>query len=297
MHWPIFIFYQFLRLIGKLPLYVLHSCGSCLGWLLWIIPNPARRKAIFTLQAAFPKITHEERLALAQRELKEAGKAIFEVAKIWTDSPENTLSLIRQIHGEDLFQSALDSERGLIIAAPHLGCWEILNYYLASKTRLTLAYSAPKIFALEELLLKSRGAAQVEQVRADGGGVRTLYKRLKAGQVVGILPDHQPKRGEGEFAPFFGENALTMVLLSRLAERTGANVIFSFAKRLPKGMGFDVYFLHALPDIANPHLPTAVAALNRGVEDCVKLAMPQYQWHYKRYSVRPTGDTRNLYKN
>ena len=48
--------------------------------------------------------------------------------------------------------------------------------------------------------------------------------------------------------------------------------------------------LHILPapgDIADPDLPSAVAALNRGVEDCIRLAPRQYQWHYKRYSAQP----------
>jgi KDO2-lipid IV(A) lauroyltransferase len=113
--------------------------------------------------------------------------------------------------------------------------------------------------------------------------------------VVGILPDQQPKQGEGEFAPLFGTPALTMVLLSRLAQRTGATVLFAFAERLQDGRGFRLHFLPAPPGVADPDLATAVAALNRGVEDCVRIAPAQYQWHYKRYSIRPPGDTRRWY--
>jgi len=125
--------------------------------------------------------------------------------------------------------------------------------------------------------------------------VRKLYKRLVDGGVVGILPDQQPKLGDGEFAPFFGTPALTMVLLSRLAQRTGALVLFAFAERLPRGAGFRLHVLPAPPGIADPDLPTAVAALNRGVEACVRLAPAQYQWHYKRYSIRPPGETQSWY--
>jgi KDO2-lipid IV(A) lauroyltransferase len=125
--------------------------------------------------------------------------------------------------------------------------------------------------------------------------VRKLYKRLLDGGVVGILPDQQPKLGEGEFAPFFGTPALTMVLLSRLAQRTGATVLFSVAERLPRGAGYRLHFLEAPDGIGAADLSTAVAALNRGVEDCVRLAPAQYQWHYKRYSIRPPGDERSLY--
>jgi len=138
------------------------------------------------------------------------------------------------------------------------------------------------------LLLNARGALAAEQVAAEGtSGVRKLFKRLREGGVVGILPDQQPRQGEGQFAPFFGTPALTMVLLSRLAQRTGATVLFAFAERLPDGNGYRIHIQRAPEKIADADLPSAVAALNEGVENCVRIAPTQYQWAYKRYSIRP----------
>ena len=42
-----------------------------------------------------------------------------------------------------------------------------------------------------------------------------------------LLPDQEPTGGSGEFAPFFGIEARTGVLLPRMAQRTGAPVIFA----------------------------------------------------------------------
>jgi len=141
------------------------------------------------------------------------------------------------------------------------------------------------VTAVEGLLRKVRGALAPEQVRADGAGVRTLYKRLAAGHTVGILPDQKPRAGEGEFAPFFGRDALTMVLLPRLAARTGATVLFAFAERLADGAGYRVHLLPAPETIVDPNLTVACSALNQGVQNCVDLAFAQYQWQYKRYSA------------
>ncbi|HKR76960.1 MAG TPA: lipid A biosynthesis acyltransferase, partial [Rhodanobacter sp.] len=116
-------------------------------------------------------------------------------------------------------------------------------------------------------------------------GVRTLYKRLAAGGTVGILPDQKPRAGEGEFAPFFGREALTMVLLPRLAARTGATVLYAFAERLPRGVGYCIHFLPAPDGLVDADLASACSALNRGVEACVDLAFAQYQWQYKRWSA------------
>jgi KDO2-lipid IV(A) lauroyltransferase len=295
VRWYIAILYRALRLIGRLPLTWLHRIGAAFGWLVWCTHASPRRRAQVSLSLSITQFGEQTRQALLKGTLIEAGKSLFEVAKIWKGDAAATLALVREVRGGELFDRALAADRGLIIAAPHLGCWELLNYWLCSRTPLSIVYRRPRQSALEPLLIKARGALAAEQVRAEGAGVRKLYKRLSAGGVVGILPDQQPKQGEGEFAPFFGTPALTMVLLSRLAQRTSATVLFAFAERLPRGAGFRLHFLPAPAGIADADLPTAMAALNRGVENCVRLAPEQYQWAYKRYSIRPAGDDRTLY--
>ncbi len=279
-----------MRLVGRLPLHWLHGIGAGIGWLLWRVPNPLRQKATQTLSLAITSFGGKSSQALLQPALIETGKAAVELCKIWSGDAHAALALVREVRGAELFEQTLAAGRGLIVAAPHLGCWELLNFWLCSRTPIAIVYRPPRQAALEPLLIEARGALAAEQVRAEGAGVRKLYKRLSAGGVVGILPDQQPKQGEGEFAPFFCTPALTMVLLSRLAQRTGATVLFAFAERLPLGAGYCVHLLPAPEGIANPDLSIAVAALNRGVEDCVRLAPAQYQWAYKRYSIRPEGD-------
>ena len=288
MRWYIALAFFFLRLIGRLPLRALHGTGAAIGWLLWITPNPLRRKATQTLSFVITQFEAESRHRLLRSTLIETGKSALELCKIWSGDPHAALALVHEVRGGELFEQAIASGRGVIIAAPHLGCWELLNFWLCSRTKIAIAYRPPRQPTLEPLLVRARGALAAEQVRAEGAaGVRTLFKRVSAGGAIGILPDQQPKAGEGEFAPFFGTPALTMVLLSRLAQRTGATVLFAFAERLPRGEGFRIHFLPAPAGIADADLPTAVAALNRGVEACVELAPVQYQWAYKRYSIRP----------
>ena len=287
MRWYIWIIFGVLRLLGLLPLRALHALGAGFGWLIGHTDNPMRRKAEHTLSRINTDFGEEKRHFL-HAALIEAGKSFFEIAKIWTSDPRRNLAMVREIRGGERFDAALAAGRGLIIAAPHLGCWELLNYWLCSRTRIAIAYRPPRQPELEPLLVRARGGLSAEQVRAEGSaGVRTLFKRLASGGVVGILPDQEPKQGEGEFAPFFGRPALTMVLLSRLAQRTGATVLFAFAERLPRGEGYVLHFLPAPERIADPDLPTAVAALNRGIENGIRLAPAQYQWHYKRFSAQP----------
>ncbi len=218
--------------------------------------------------------------------MREAGRTLTETCRLWTRPQADNLGLIREVVGEELFRAALASGRGLIVCAPHLGNWELLNQYLAAHTPVSIVYRPARQGFTELLLRRVRQHPGVSQVRAEASGVRQLFRDLKAGGVLGILPDQQPKQGEGEHALFFGLPALTMTLVSRLLERTGAEVLFAFAERLPAAGGFRMVFLSAPSGMAGSDR-AALEALNRGVEACVRRAMPQYQWGYKRFSMQP----------
>jgi KDO2-lipid IV(A) lauroyltransferase len=281
----IYLLYLLLRLVSLFPLRTVHAVGAWMGRRALRAHSHSTHVTAVNLRLTRPGLTDAERAALLQQTMEEAGKSVTEVAAIWGAGADRSLGLVREVVGGELFETALASGKGVIIAAPHLGCWELLNYWLCSKTPMAILYRPPRIRAIEGLLRKVRGKLAPEQVRAEGAGVRTLFKRLGAGGTVGILPDQRPREGEGVFAPFFGEEALTMVLLPRLAARTGATVLFSFAERLPEGAGFRIHVLPAPKGIDSTDLDVACAALNRGVEQCAERAFTQYQWHYKRFNA------------
>ena len=284
MRADIHLLYLLLRLLALLPLRALHAVGAGLGRLLLWRRGRTARVVAANLAIARPGLDAAARAALLREAMAEGGKTITEIVKIWGGGAQRALGLVREVRGGELFDAALAAGKGVIVAAPHLGCWELLNYWLCSRTPMAILYRPPRVAAVEQLLRKVRGALAPEQVRAEGAGVRTLYKRLAAGGTVGILPDQKPRAGEGEFAPFFGRDALTMVLLPRLAARTGATVLFAFAERLPRGAGFRIHILPAPAGLADADLGVACAALNRGVEACVERAFAQYQWQYRRWS-------------
>lgn len=280
----IYVLYLLLRLLGLLPLRLLHGVGAGLGRLaLWWHGGTARDTAA-NLTIARPGLDRAAHARLLREVMAEGGKSVTEIVKVWGGGAERALGLVREVRGGELLEAARAAGKGVIIAAPHLGCWELLNYWLCSCMPMAILYRPPRLAAVEPLLRRVRGALAPEQVRAEGAGVRTLYKRLAAGGTIGILPDQKPRAGEGEAAPFYGRDALTMVLLPRLAARTGATVLFAFAERLPRGAGFRIHLLPAPVGLDDADPQRACATLNRGVEACVERAFEQYQWHYRRWS-------------
>ena len=249
---------------------------------------------------AYPELLPGQRAELHAKVLHGTARQALETLRLWTRPHAHNLAAIRQSQGVDLFDTAIASGRGVIVAAPHYGNWELLNQWLAAHTPLAILYAPPDSPIGEAFLNRVRANAaepgRVTQVRAEGPAIRQLIKRLKDGGVVGILPDQQPKLGDGEFAPFFGRPALTMTLLPRLAQRTGAVVLFAYCERigeLPDGRGpaFALRFEPAPDAIADPDPALGVAALNAAVERIARRDPGQYQWTYKRWSIPPAPGT------
>jgi KDO2-lipid IV(A) lauroyltransferase len=247
------------------------------------------RVARRNLEIAYPQLDAAARLTLLEAVLRETGRGALETLRFWTRSERDNLRLIGNVHGQDLFDAALASGDGLIIAAPHYGNWELLNQWLAARTPITVLYRRPEHPSGEAFLRRVRGRTNVRQLPAEGAAMRGLFKALNTGGVVGILPDQQPKAGDGVFAPFFGMDALSMTLLPRLAQRTGATVLFAIAERCYPGPRFDVHLIPAPAAMRDADLRIAVAAMNVAVQAIAERDPIQYQWTYKRYSQRPLG--------
>lgn len=259
--------------------------------------NRESRVARRNLELAYPDLLPAQREELHRRILRTTARQAIETLRLWTGPHRDSLSLIREEHGVALFDAAIRAGRGVIVAAPHYGNWELLNRWLAAHTPLAILYAPPESAVGDAFLRRARAddatADRVTQVRAEGPGVRQLFKILKDGGVVGILPDQQPKQGDGEFAPFFGVPALTMTLLGRLAHRTGAAVVFAYCERIDthadSAPGFALRIEPAPAAIADADPKASVAALNAAIERIARRDAAQYQWTYKRYTLQPSG--------
>ena len=285
------VLYALAWAVARLPWAVLRALADGMAHVWWRLDAREARVARRNLELIRPELDAAAREALLAEILRTTTRQAFETLRLWTRPAARNLRDIVEVHGEALFDAAVQSGRGLLVAAPHMGNWELLNQWLAKKTPLAILYRPPESAIGEAFLRRVRANAEgdVEQVRAEASGVRTLLKRLQKNGVVGILPDQQPKAGEGEFAPFFGKQALTMTLLGRLANRSGATVLLCWCQRLP-GKGVPKFALHieAAPGaIADADPQRAVTALNAGVEAIAQHDFAQYQWTYKRYTLRP----------
>lgn len=277
--------------IGRLPWPLLRSLGSAIATLSLAAGTREVRVVQRNLELAYPQLDPAQRRALQRKVMRTTARQSLETLRFWTRPAADNLALIRDAHGVDLFDAAIAAGRGVIVAAPHYGNWELLNQWLASRTAIAILYRPPQSAVGEAFLrdVRAADAGRVTQLRAEASGIRQLFKTLRDGGVVGVLPDQQPKAGNGVFAPFFGVQALTMTLLNRLAERSGAAVLFVYCERIGTGPEFSLRVAAAPTAIADADAGVAAIALNAAVEQMARRDPTQYQWTYKRYTLRPPG--------
>jgi KDO2-lipid IV(A) lauroyltransferase len=276
--------------LAWLPLPVLHGLGACLGWCLWMTSARPKKIAAANIALCWPELTTAQQHMLARKSLAETGKTLFETGALWLRPGKQTLGLINQVSGSEIVEQAQAKGRGVILATPHLGAWECAGLYCADRFDISCLYRPPRKPGMEQFINTARSRLGGRYIAANAQGTRLLYKSLRQGKVIAMLPDQEPQAGAGMFAPFFGTPAYSMILLARMATRTATPVIFVCCERLPRGRGYQLNF-REMPDITNATtIKAAVDATNRAVEYCVRQCPEQYQWSYRRFRTRPQGE-------
>jgi len=277
-----------LRLQALMPLAFSQWLGRGFGSLNYYLESRSTQVTKQNLQLCLPERTPGEIKTLAHKSMRHTGMTVFETPAVWLSDVSRTSAWIGRVENEALLDDAMASDQGTLVLLPHLGNWEMFNVYFASKGRMTALYHPPRQNWLKPLMAKVRGDNLVPTNRH---GLATLYRELKDGHVVTVLPDQVP--ATGEFAPFFGQLALTDRLVPRMLRKTGARAIICIVYR--ESGKFHLRFDEVERDIYDGDLSIALAALNLSVEKSIRRKLMQYQWEYKRFRERPAGE-KKLYK-
>jgi len=270
------------KILALLPLPLLHGLGIMLGWLIYLAPGRHGTRMRNNVYNSGLCNHPRECRRLLWRVIGDSGKSLLELAPVWIRPFDKVLKLVKGTRGWEHIDAALAAGRGVIIIAPHLGCFELINLYYASRQPFTAMYKPPRQPELETIMLNGRQRGQAKLVPTDMSGVRALLSALKRGEGIGILPDQVASAGDGVWAPFFGRQAYTPTLAASLQRKTNAAAFFVVAERLSWGRG---YVIHVVPVEGNfPEDKTAAALqINRGVEDFVRRFPEQYMWSYNRH--------------
>ncbi|TCJ12993.1 lysophospholipid acyltransferase family protein [Parasulfuritortus cantonensis] len=261
------------EVLARLPLPVLHGLGGAMGVLSLLRP---RHRALLRANLASAGLADRVSLVAVAAAL---GRGFMELPAVWLRPLDQAIGLIREIHGQEHLAAAQARGKGVLLLAPHLGCWELGGLWFSANYPVTALYRPPPQAWAHELMKAGRERGLATTVPPDRSGVKALLGALKRNEAVFILPDQVANKGDGVWAPFFGRPVYLPALPYRLASATGAAALVMVCERLPHGRG---YRLHITPLDELPDAPEAAAARTHAeIERFVRTMPTQYLWSYR----------------
>jgi len=271
-----------------------ESIAPPVAGLLWYLSPRKRRVTRINLRAVYPDMDTSQRNRIARASMTQYVRGVFEAGMLWYWPLDKVLGLFDETDSLELYHEAERAGSGVILAGAHAGAWELLGLFMQRYINGAILYKPGRHADVEEMLLEKRRRAGARLVPATSAGLRTMFKFLRSGKTIALLADQEPTLGEGQFAPYFGIETLTGVLVPRMAQRTGATVLFVTCERV-KGGRYRVHLFKADEAIYDKDMRVATTTVNHGIEQCIEVATEQYLWAYKRFRNRPDGE-RSLYK-
>jgi KDO2-lipid IV(A) lauroyltransferase len=247
--------------------------------------------ALRNIGRCMPELDPAEQRRIARLSLGHELKTYLETARAWLGPERAVMNAVHEYRGVEALDRAYAHGRGLILLTLHMGVFEAVAIPMSAiyhRGRWYALYKQQR-GAVNELSIKGRGRFGGRMLEAVGGISKAALPVLAENYGMYYMPDHDPPEGRGIFVPFMGQLAHTPTLIAKLVRVSGARVVFLWGERLPWARGYVGHFFDAEPEIYDADPKIATAAMNRGLERCVRECPEQYWWGYKRFRRQPAG--------
>ncbi|HSF86810.1 MAG TPA: phosphatidylinositol mannoside acyltransferase [Acidimicrobiia bacterium] len=240
--------------IGSLPEPVIRRLGLAGGWLASFIT----RGRFALVQRNLARVVGEDN-ATPRRVRKmfgSYGRYWAEVLWIRSGRAED-IRRHSAVHGAEHITDGLAAGKGVIVALPHLGNWEMAGIAADDLgARMLAAAEALPNQKIVDWFIETRNAMNIDVVIVgrDRSSTAALLNRLKEGGAIALLSDRDLSQ-RGIEVEFFGERTTLPAGPAALAERTGA-ALLPVGCYFRRGRGHD---FEVAPPIPIPDLPTKAA--------------------------------------
>ncbi len=287
-YWGVWLAVLVMRLVVLLPYTIQLGIGRWLGRLLLRFAPYRRHITEVNLQLCFPDLSAQEHSTLLQQCFESAGMGAMETAMAWWMSDRRVKKLSHFDGAEKLptiFQQA--EGRGLIVYGAHFTCLEMAGRVSAQHYKVNLMYRAHKNPVFNYIMHKRR-QTYVHQV-IDRKDLRNMLRSLDNNIPLWYAPDQDYGSHHSIFAPFFGQPAASVALLSRFKRLRHALVMPVYSYRLPNNKGYKIVVADILENFPTEDAVADATRWNQLLEQAILQHPEQYLWQHRRFKTRPEG--------
>lgn len=287
-HWPLWLGFGLLYLLGWLPQTWRHRIGDAVGRAL--LRRNRKREAIsrINIEWCFRQQDSTAHDALLHRFAGYLGRSYLDFGWLWWAGRTRLLRGVQFEGLEEVNKRLAAGERVILFTLHTLGM-DVGGTALSTRLPLVTFANSMRNPLLEWMLAWRRSRFGCT-LFPRSGGIRPVIRALREGQVLFFPCDEdQGTRANMEtvFAPFFGNTKSTLTSPMRLARTTGAAL-------LPCSTVFDestgcyrVRIHPALQDVPTDDAFHDAAVLNAAFERAILEAPEQYHWGQRMFHTRP----------
>ncbi|MDC8802290.1 LpxL/LpxP family Kdo(2)-lipid IV(A) lauroyl/palmitoleoyl acyltransferase [Halomonas pacifica] len=286
-YWPAWLGIGAMRLGAWLPWRLKMGVGRGIGLLAWRLARRRRHITETNLRLCFPELSEARRAELVRETFIANGIGLLETATGWCRDPEHLRHRVT-FSGQEHMARVQAQGKGALILGIHFSTLD-LGGALHSLFFRADAVQRPHDNPLFNRFMARARAPYFDAV-LDRHDLRGVVRRLKAGHNVWYSPDQDFGREASVFAPFFGIEAATVRMTSRIARLTGAPVIPLIFHRNPDNRTYTLEYLPPLEDFPGGDEVADATRVNAVIEQAIRKHPEQYLWLHRRFKTRPEGE-------
>jgi KDO2-lipid IV(A) lauroyltransferase len=208
------------RILRAVPPGVRHAVAAPGGAAWYWLSRGQRRAALDNYAAALGRRPTDPEVArVARRAFQNYGRMLMDFLLIGSLTAEELVKRT-SIDGREQLDAALARGRGVIMAVPHMGSWDMAGAY-AGAVGYPIAAVAEKFpGSLNDAVLRTRQRFGMNVIMLGRSAIRAITEALHANHVVALLCDLE--QGPGVDVRFFGRHAIVPGGPASLALKTSA---------------------------------------------------------------------------
>ena len=211
------------RAVHAVPAGLRHAAAAPGGTAWFLLSAAQRRAALDNYAAALGRDRRDPEVSrVARRAFQNYGRVLMDFLLLGSLTSEELVARVT-VDGVEHLDAALSQGRGVIMAVPHMGSWDMAGSYAGTIGYKVSAVAETFPGSLNDAVVRTRQRFGLDVIALGRSAVRAITEALQANRIVALLCDLE--QGPGLGVRFFGRQAIVPGGPAAFALKTGAVVL------------------------------------------------------------------------